>query len=618
MHGGGDKEQTGTMITKIDKNEVHERQQSYVDRIAEQGFDYGLTVAKAFIESIRDLGYKSTANAINENIDNAGEAGAENIHVAFGYREGSRKPVQLAIMDDGVGMVPGMLRASVVWGGTDRHGSRNLFGRYGYGLPSSAVSQGRRFSVYSRADDGPFYCVTMDLDEIAEGKYISDGRVQVPEAVQDDLPAFVTEYADEHFPGGAAALQTVIVWDKLDRLTYRTADGLENHLVETFGVTYRNLIRSLSISVNGNRVEPVDPLFTTEGARFYDLDEDRAEAFEPLTFEVRDRDSRDALGTVRVRFSVMPPTFGRIDKKKEARGKNRNPRAKIYETHNGLVVLRAGREIDVVTKGLPTTFGNYDRYIGVEVDFPASLDEYFGVTTHKQQITLSEAIVTLLNQNGIWQTVEKQRRRFREMLGDLNSSYDEHNLPDGGDEGEDKRPSEMAMEESATLDPPAPQSERRSKQADEGKEKAVNELVDKGVPRDQAEQAIETVEKEQPFRVEIERNPDGPFYRVDLRGGQVVLLINSAHRFYTDVYAAVQGREGAKIRQSLEVLLFVIGKCEIDAVDERELFYTSERIEWSKRLNTALAKLGAFIDLAPDDESTFEDEDVPAEADVTA
>lgn len=602
------------MITKIDKNEVHERQQSYVDRIAAQGFDYGLTVAEAFIESIRDLGYKSTANAINENIDNAGEAGAENIHVAFGYREGSRKPVQLAIMDDGVGMVPGMLRASVVWGGTDRHGSRNLFGRYGYGLPSSAVSQGRRFSVYSRPDDAAFNCVTMDLDEIAEGKYIADGRVQVPEPVQEDLPDFVVEYAEEHFPGGVAALRTVVLWDKLDRLTYRTADGLENHLVETFGVTYRNLIRSLSIAVNGNRVEPVDPLFITEGARFYDLDEDRAEAFEPLTFEVRDRDTRDVLGTVRARFSVMPPTFGRIDKKKEARGKNRNPRAKIYESHNGLIVLRAGREIDVVTKGLPTTFGNYDRYIGLEVDFPASLDEYFGVTTHKQQITLSEAIITLLNQNGIWQTVEKQRRRYREMLGDLNASYDDDSLPDGGDKGEDKRPSEMAMEESSTLDPPAPPSERRSKQADEGKEKAVNELVDKGVPRDQAEKAIETVEKEQPFRVEIERNPDGPFYRVELRGGQVVLLINSAHLFYTDVYAAVQGKEGAKIRQSLEVLLFVIGKCEIDAVDERALFYTSERIEWSKRLNTALAKLGTYIDLAPDADSTFEDEDVPAEA----
>lgn len=604
------------MITKIDKQQIHERQQIYVDTITEQGYDFGLTVAHAFIESIRDLGYKSTGNAINENIDNAGEAGAENIHVAFGYREGSRKPTRIAIMDDGVGMVQDMLRASVVWGGTDRHGSRSLFGRYGYGLPSSAVSQGRRFSVYSRPDAGPFNCVAMDLDEIAEGKYVNGGRVEVPEPVKADLPDFVAEYAEEHFPGGVSGLQTVIVWDKLDRLSYTTSDGLENHLVETFGVTYRNLIRNLSIAVNGNRVEPVDPLFITEGARFFDLDDDRAEAFEPLTFDVREKDSRDVLGTVRVRFSVMPPTFGRIDKKKEARGKNRNPRAKIYETHNGLIVLRAGREIDVVTKGLPTTFGNYDRYVGLEVDFPATLDEFFGVTTHKQQITLSESIITLLNQNGVWQTVEKMRRRFQELRGDLTSSYDEHTLPDGTDE-EDKRPSEIAMEESATLDPVAPPSERRSRHAEDGREKAVNELVDKGVPRDQAEKAIETVERQQPFRVEIERIPDGPFYRVDLRGGQVVLLVNSAHRFYTDIYAAVQGSEGANIRQALEVLLFVIGKCEIDAVDERALFYTSERIEWSKRLSTALAKLGTIIDLTPDAESTVDD--VPAAtADVSS
>lgn len=595
------------MLKSIDAGAIHSRQRNYVSEIEHQGFDYGLTVAHAFIESIRDLGYKSTGTAVNENIDNGAEAGAENVHVAFGYPDGSRKPNSIAIMDDGIGMVPEMVRAATIWGGTDRHGSRNLYGRYGYGLPSSAVSQGRRFTVYSRIDDGPFYAVTVDLDEIADGKYIVDGRVQVPPAAKAELPASITAYADEKLPGGSAALRTVVLWEKLDRLTFAQSDKLENHLLETFGITYRNQLRNVSIVVNGKPVEPVDPLFITEGARHYDIDEDRAEALEPVSFEIRNQETRESLGTVHVRFSVMSPTFGRIDKTRDARKGNQNPRFKILDAHNGLVVLRAGRQIDVVARGLPTTFGNNDRYVKVEVDFPPTLDEWFGVTTHKQQITLSPRVIALLEENRVWKVLEKMRRRWREMQADLNAEW-EVQTPDS------KRPSESAMEDSAPLDPASPQSERRSQQADEGREKEIEDLVDKGVPREDAEKIVETIQRERPFRVEMERNPEGPFYRVDMRGNQVVLLVNTKHRFYTDVYASVQGPEGARIRQALEVVLFVIGKCEIDAIEERELWYKSERIEWSKRMSTALAKLDAIIDAAPDAASEVDHEVLGAES----
>src|SRR5438067_12418969 len=92
------------MIKKLDAKKVHERQQKYVDSITQLGFDFGLVVAQTFIESMRSLGYKSTGTAINELIDNAGEAGAENVHVCFGYEGTSRKPAKLAVIDDGIGM----------------------------------------------------------------------------------------------------------------------------------------------------------------------------------------------------------------------------------------------------------------------------------------------------------------------------------------------------------------------------------------------------------------------------------------------------------------------------------------------------------------------------------
>lgn len=599
------------MLTKIDPKKVHARQQEYVNRIKSEGFDFGLTVATSFVKSIRDLGYRSTGTALNDLIDNAAEAGAEHIHIAFGYPDGSKKPGAIATLDDGIGMVPDMVRAAVVWGGTDRHNSRDLFGRYGYGLPSSSVSQGRRFTVYSRTADGPFYAVTLDLDEIAEGRYIENGRVTVPVPAPADLPTFASDYAKKEFPGGTDALRTVVVWDKLDRISYRQSDKLENHLLETFGTTYRNLLRSMSLVVNGKAVAPVDPLFITEGARFYDLDDDRAVADDPITFEVRDQDSRESLGLVRVRFSLMPPTFARLDKrKKDSNKSNQNKRFPILKEHNGVIVLRQGRQIDVVTKGAPIVFVNYDRNIGIEVDFPPTLDEEFGVTTHKQQITISDRMWQLLTDHGVWATVEQLRKRYREMIAEENQKYDEPGVGDGA------RPSEMAMADASKLDPTPPPSDRRSKQAENGRQSAIDELVGMGVPHPDAERVFESVVQERPFRAELERVPEGPFYRVELRGGQVVLYINKAHRFFTDIYASVPGAEGVQVRQALEVLLFVLGKCEIEATEDRQLFYMSERQEWSKRLHNALSTLERVLgDGIPDEppaEETAEPE--PAEA----
>ena len=114
--------------------------------------------------------------------------------------------------------------------------------------------------------------------------------------------------------------------------------------------------------------------------------------------------------------------------------------------------------------------------------------------------------------------------------------------------------------------------------------------------------------------VEIERIPEGPFYRVELRGGQVVLFVNRAHRFFTDIYAAVPGPEGARIRQALEVLLFVIGKCEIEASEQIQLYYVSERQEWSKRLHTALTTLERILG----DEADARAEESEQEAEAAA
>ena len=130
------------MTTMTAAAKVHRRQQDYIDTIIAGGFDFGLTVAEAFVNSMRDLGYRrSTATALDELIDNSLEVGAENVHVAFGYGKSQAKPEEIAVLDDGYGMLPAMIRASVVWGGTDREGSQTCSAGTGTGCPAPASAR---------------------------------------------------------------------------------------------------------------------------------------------------------------------------------------------------------------------------------------------------------------------------------------------------------------------------------------------------------------------------------------------------------------------------------------------------------------------------------------------
>src|SRR2546427_7948775 len=101
-----------------------QRQRDFITELEAKKFEYGLVLANAFVKGMRDIGYKSTAYALNELNDNAIQAGARNIHVAFGYEPDNpsqKKPDMVAVIDDGHGMDPLMIRAAVIWGGTHRH-----------------------------------------------------------------------------------------------------------------------------------------------------------------------------------------------------------------------------------------------------------------------------------------------------------------------------------------------------------------------------------------------------------------------------------------------------------------------------------------------------------------
>lgn len=568
-------------VSTQEKTEV-EKQKEYVEKLAKDGFGFDLVVGEAFIRGMRDIGYKHTGTALDEIIDNAIEAGAKSIEVAFHCPKGS-KPEAIAVIDDGHGMLPTMLRAAVMWGGTHRENSRKGIGRYGYGLPSASISQGQSFSVYSKTTGGKWHGITIDLEEISKGKHTKNGHIVTPEPQTVAPPAWLKKMLPEE-------RGTVVLWEKLDRLSWTTASGLTGHLVEHFGVTYRNFIGNTTIKVGDIIVEPIDPLFITPGFRHFDLDQDRAEAQEPMRVAIKVPGKEDK-AIVNIRMSFLPVTYGLIDKNptSSASKTNQNARWHVMNDHVGIVVCRMGRQMDVVTRA-PKNWGlsidtNNDRYWGLEIDFPADLDEEFGVTTSKQRVWLSERIWEILTNNGL-------ERAISSLKGMVDQAQKDRKAQAG--KSEDIRPSEKVMEDAEKFRTsiPGQTSEEREKASRAAFEQEVKRRQEKEKKSEsQAREELEQETSKKKYNVAFEDINGGAFFRSEQLGGQFSIYINRKHAFYSNLYA--DNDSNPKVQAALETLMFVIGLAEADAIGNKEksLFYLAERTAWSKHLHNVLVLL---------------------------
>lgn len=375
--------------------------------------DNGLVATEAFVRGIRHIGYRSNVDAIAELVDNSIQAYAQRVDVVFGTAdiEHSKRPSQLAVIDDGHGMGPEMLRHAMMWGGTDRENDRGGLGRFGYGLPCATVSMGRRFTIYSKVKEGKVYAVGLDLDLLDAGAYLNNAlELSIPSARPATLPKFVTQAVSSLLPDGWPS-GTVVVIDKLDRFDWATPGGLRRNLMRRFGVAYHKLLSGTAIYIEGEPVKAIDPLFLSPSCTMRLLDEDQAHALEPVTFNVELRNG--VTGEINLRYSWLPPTFGASDKSRDAIGINANARFPILKQYHGIVFSRNGRIIDVKTRTPWTTFINNDRCIRIEVEFSASLDEEFGVTTSKQQVTVSEEMWNQLQSAGLDKAIEHLRAKVR-------------------------------------------------------------------------------------------------------------------------------------------------------------------------------------------------------------
>lgn len=573
----------------FDESDPLARQRRYIAEQTKKGGGLGLVFADAFIRGMREIGYKTPAWAIAELLDNSFQAGASVVDIRMDgvdWKAERSKPSQIAIVDNGIGMMSEMIRLAIRWGGTDRENNRQGFGRYGYGLPSAAVSMARVYSVYSKVANDAWHVVQVDLEALSEASSEGDKIDALLAPKRAEPPMWLKLGGDLDVKTLESG--TIIVLEDLDRLNKMTGwisgKTLQVKLLQQFGAIYRHSLPDKKIYVAGSKTEIIDPLFLLPSARYQDETTVEAKSVKAAAFEM---EGTAGTGAVRIRAAILPPNFQLADPDEYGvKGAKMARRFEIMRANNGIIICRAGRQIDVVSPEW-TKFQNYDFNMKIEIDFDPALDEFFGLTTSKQQIVIDERMWEKLKQSGknsggLQDLIKEMRGTLRDMRAELNAEKS------SGNYGGRPSPAGTAMQ-AAEKFKTRPSGISPQKKADA--EKALNDLaqdlaIGENISVEEAAEKLKKQTSERRYEIEFAARDEAPMYQPRRLGTQKLLTINTAHPFFEKIY-----QRAGEAKSALEVLLFVLADAELDADGDRETFYKAERQGWSQGLTHALEEL---------------------------
>ena len=346
------------------------------------------------VRAMRDSGYRNTAYALAELIDNSIQAKAQDVDVIclekyelVNERE-RRRISAIGVMDNGEGMSPEILRLALQFGNGTHLSERSGIGRFGMGLPNSSISQCRRVEVWTwqSGPDNAMYTY-LDVDEI-ESRHLS----AVPPPKVKPLPDEWRSRSD--FIGTTG---TFVLWTKFDehRLSWSGAVATLRNTEILVGRMYRKFINDGHVAVglvflvddkstlNRTNARVNDPLYLMR-------DSSTPPPFEKEPMfqtwgeedEVFEIDYNGDKHKVVVRMSWARPET--VPNDRSERGSK--PYGKHAAKNIGVSIVREGRELDLDT-GWTNSYDPVERWWGVEVEFPSTLDEVFGVTNNKQSAT---------------------------------------------------------------------------------------------------------------------------------------------------------------------------------------------------------------------------------------
>ena len=567
--------------------------------------------AKTAILTFRDSGYRNTASALAELIDNAIEAQATTIQVLTFEEQvlvQNRRVFQIkkvAVYDDGSGMGADTLAICLQFGNGTRLDSRKGIGRFGIGLPNSSVSQCRRVDIYSWQSKAKCYHTYLDVDEVREGSQESVNVV-----VEKEIPK---EFLDA-IEGKLSRSGTLVVWSKCDRLDLTRSRTLYKRLNADLCRIYRHFLDddddygkriNVQLITTGKdrkilELRANDPIYlmtpnNTPGKE----DEATNVLFDKVTV-IPVEYEKGKRSNVEIRFSMALPET-------QALGGG-SPLGKHYRSNTGISFVRAGREIDF------GAFGYFDdreyrhRWWGCEVRFEPVLDELFGVTNNKQSVRSMNYLdlgefkkdhpedwkEILENNKKMWLRAELSRRVGKSISTMMGTITHRHSGKRGGNAKErataDKS-TKVANQELKTL-----KVETRSvkeggkKTVDEKQQEWAKALLEADAalkPEDASDVALGKITLV--MEKEFGSWPGSQFFTVETVGSTCVLKLNKQHPFFLEVYEPLQQKDDRWI-DAIDLTLMSYARTEdelyfrVDDLDEI-------RDHWGRHLKNFLQAL---------------------------
>ncbi len=593
-------------------------------RIIKEGANVPLFLGQTLVNALRDLGYNDTTSAVCEHVDNGIQWGAKEVRVYFNEsRRRASKKIDVLVLDTGPGMAPNVLRAACAFGGSMCYDNRSGLGRYGMGMKAAALSLAPAFEIYSWQEKGAFYSMTLDINVIGDDRA---NVVTLPEATfSEKLPTEIEQIliATMSYPKNPAETQTVLaenvgtLYDRLGRSgtliyipacdrTSRTVKTLVDKATQGMSTIYRRqLARGVRIYVNNRQVQPFDPTYWMENAwhsRVEEITEKRSRLIRSWDIEVPVEEGSEKVKIVKARLFLLPLDDWYVKDRRVLKDLRVFDRAVIS-------FMRSEREVDrdhmhaIVGKFHPV-----DNWWRLEIEFPAELDEAFGVAVNKQGVRPKDYVSSLIKAN------------IREDLAHVRATIAKHNATRAAGGG--KSQSTEAERRATEADPLQPallpnQPEPRNDEEQATLERNLRDLaIHYRNDRETNDEAFERIKRSR-YLTTFKHDEDAAFYRVDYQLGKVILTINTAHPFFQKVYAPLKalalrttplgGSSEAddmddertsnsnfnEVLVGLQLLLLSLGRTQSqmlanDPDGAQKKIFDSLRLQWSINLSTQL------------------------------
>ena len=576
------------------------------------------------VRAMRDSGYKNTAYALAEIIDNAIQANATSVELICvetqqQVNERARRRISaIGVLDNGDGMSPETLRLALQFGNGTHLTDRKGIGRFGMGLPNSSISQCRRLEVWTwqNGPDNAMYSY-LDVDEI-EGRRL----FSVPAPVHKALPEDWRRRSNAVGTSG-----TLILWSNFDehRLTWRGAPATLRNTETIVGRMYRKFIDQGSISIRllallddqstyDENVRVNDPLYLMSNSST-PVPFDKNPMFQSWgdEDEVFDIDYDGKRHKVTVRMSWASPETVPDDKS----DRGAKPYGKHAAKNVGLSIVREGRELDL-DSAWTNSYDPTERWWGVEVDFPSTLDEVFGVTNTKQNATIFSNMAQYdwkaeanageshsefrdrLQHDGdprflllpivehIRQQIQEARSRLKKQTAGRRTKNDRHDTPAVEDLATSKF-KERAEQGHET------EADKEEFTEEDAKSFEEDLRTDKDYSEDVAEEiAKATLSRNRKVAFVTKAMEGYAFFNVEHKqGGLTVIVFNTNHPFYDQLKESLEPEIGEsetdsdlldrihKAADTLELIFAAWARYEMEEVTHQSRLFET-RQEWGK------------------------------------